>query len=343
MPYTLQDLRRMGFTLEGATRFYDPKKGLAAKDAAMVTDPNTGLPVSLTTFFNTEVVYILTRPFRARNIIPERPLGSADDTNAQFPQGEMLGATAPYSDFSNAGHADANYNWEARDNYLFETVRNVGDLEQSRMARAKINLGAETQRAAAHILDNDANRFAFLGVANLRNYGLLNDPGLNPSIPPMSVTDGSGTVVSWPDKDAMQRFNDVRALYKQLIDQMGGNDNISNNGVETPLILAMSAETYAMLGEVSEFSNKSTLDMILAFFRKVTIVTAPEYSTESGELMQMIIPEVDGTDTAFIAPSEKFNGFAPVRGLSSFSQKFRAGTFGTIIRRPVAVASMLGM
>lgn len=343
MPISLQELRERGFILEGARRFYDPNRNYTAMDADPVTAPNTGVPVEFTTYFNPKVVYILTRPRRARQIINEVTMGSATTSSAKFPVAEIVGSTAPYSDFSNAGHADTNYNWPERDNYLFETIRQVGDLESGVSAEAKINLSADTQKAAALILDNDANRFAFRGVAGKRIYGLLNDPGLNPAIPPIPVDDGSGgTILVWADKSTRQIYDDVRAIYKALIDQLGGNDDVDVDGVDTPIILAMSGDSYAALSEATDF-NVSVMTMLKAFFKNLEVVTAPEYSTDAGELVQMIIPELEGQTTAEIGVSEKFHGFPIVRGLSSFAQKFRAGTFGSVIYRPAAIAAMLGV
>ena len=254
--HQLHDLRKLGFVLEGARRFYDPKRDYnKAMDADPVTAPNTGVPSELTTLFNTKVVWVLTRPRRARRILNEVTMGNASTSSEKFPVAEIVGSSAPYSDFSNAGHADANYTWPVRDNYLFEVVRQVGDLESEASAQAKVNLSADTQKAAAHILDNYANRFAFRGVANRRIYGLLNDPGLNPAIPPLPATaGGGGTVTRWADKTTAQIYNDIRALYAQLIDQLGGNDDVDADGVETRIILAMSANSYATLSAATDFN-----------------------------------------------------------------------------------------
>lgn len=343
---TIHDLKDRGISLAGASRLFDPANPpkQAAMDAALATAPNTGIPAELTTFLSTSVVPVLTRPRRARAIINEVIKGNATTTTTKFPQVEYLGETAPYSDFSQAGRAGVNTDWPARDNYLFQTIREVGDFESELSGLAKVALAAETQKAAAFILDNDHNKFAFLGVAGLRNYGLLNDPGLNPVIPPLAVTPSGGgaTVTAWADKTAQQVYADFKALYNQLIQQLGGNDNVTNDGVDDEIHVAMSAESYEFLGNLSDH-DRTVLDLLKNFFRKLKISTAPEYDTPSGQLVQMMLPNVEGQVTAEIAPSEKFHGFAPVRGLSSFAQKFRAGTFGTIIYRPAAIAGMLGV
>ena len=87
----------------------------------------------------------------------------------------------------------------------------------------------------------------------------------------------------------------------------------------------------------------SVMKMLNDYFGNLTIVKAPEYATASGELMQFIAPVVEGQESIFLAFSEKMYAFAPVREVSSIKQKFRAGTYGAIIRRPAAVAGMIGM
>lgn len=332
--YTLDDAARKGFIVDGATRFYTG----AVMDAAPVTAGNTGVPVEMTTYFDPKVVEILTRPLRARRIAPDVIKGDATTTTAKFSQAEPVGATAPYSDFSQAGHADSNANWVARDAYLFQTIRQLGDLEIQMSAEARINLEMQTQRAAALILDTDCNKFAFNGVAGRRNYGLLNDPGLNATIAPTTVTAGT----TWDKKTAREIFADVLKLYSELVKQMGGNDQIGDAGVESPLILALSSESYTLLGTTTDY-GVTALDMVKNYFQNIEFVTAPEYVTTGGKLMQLILKEYEGQRTVETGQTEKFHAFPIVRQLSGYRQKFRAGTLGALIYRPAAIAGMLGI
>ena len=57
------------------------------------------------------------------------------------------------------------------------------------------------------------------------------------------------------------------------------------------------------------------------------IVTAPEFNTASGELMQLIADEIDGDRTAYSAFTEKLRAGRVVPALSSFSQK-KVGAHG---------------
>ena len=332
MNRALDTLALYGFGMEGATRVMS---GDMARDADLVTAPNAGVPSELTTFFNPKVVEVLRAPLRARAIFPEEKNGDAASTSAKFQMLEYVGHTEPYDDYADGGTADINANWVTRDPYLFQTIRRYGNLEEMRNAAAKLSLAAATQRSAAVIIDTDYNRFAFLGVAGLRNYGILNDPGLNATITPAATGTSSGT--KWETKTTKLIFDDILSLFQQRVLQTAGKVSKDDK-----LIFAMSPETAVRLASATDF-NVSVTKMMDGYFRNYTIVTAPEYATTGGELVQCIAVEIDGQETGVIGFNEKFFAFAPVRKTSSIVQKFRAGTYGAIIKAPAGVAGMLGV
>ena len=60
-------------------------------------------------------------------------------------------------------------------------------------------------------------------------------------------------------------------------------------------------------------------------------------------MLQLICDSVDGMDTGYCAYSVKAHSHPVIRGLSSYSQKVSQSTWGAIIRRPLAVATMVGV
>lgn len=336
MKFTLAQAREYGFSMDTARGWLDwDRLPQLARDAALVTAPNTGIPAELSTYFNPKVVTVLTAPLKARAIFNEEKNGDATTTAAKFRMVEVTGSTQPYNDFSNGGNADTNYNWVPRDNYLFETTRRYGSLEEERAAIAKINLAGDTQMAAAKIIDIDANKFYLRGVAGLRNYGLLNDPGLNATISPAPT--GTGSSPLWANKTTKQRYDDCLLLFQTLVTQLNGNVESTDE-----LTLVMSPALNVLLGAATDF-NVSVLDMLNKYFTRLKIVTVPEYSTPSGQLMQFIAPNIAEEYSGILGFSEKFRAFPLIPQASSFIQKFRAGTYGAIITRPAAIAGMLGM
>ena len=69
----------------------------------------------------------------------------------------------------------------------------------------------------------------------------------------------------------------------------------------------------------------------------------PEYSTAAGEVVQLIVDEVEGQKTVTGAYNEKLRQHAIIRDLSSFKQKKSQGTWGAIVKRPNFIAQMLGV
>lgn len=306
-----------------------------AQDAALVSAPNSAVPVELLMYFDPSVIEILTAPRRSREIFPEVKKGDWTTPAAKFRVMEMTGNTQPYSDYADNGKADVNYNWPTRENYIFETVIRYGDLEQAVTAEAKINLAADKQRAAANTIDVDANRFNFLGVSGKKIYGILNDPSLTATISPANT--GTGPSVLWSTKTTKLIFDDILLLFARLVSQTAGLVD-----EKSKLILAMSPAMAVKLASATDF-NVSVLTMLKGYFSNLTIVSAPQYATTGGQLMQFIAAEVQGQSTGELGFSEKMRAGRLVPNLSSFAQKFTAGTYGAIIKQPMAIAQMLGM
>jgi hypothetical protein len=118
---------------------------------------------------------------------------------------------------------------------------------------------------------------------------------------------------------------------------MGGN--LTRND---ELVLALSPEKEAALSNVSPF-NVPTRTTLMENFPGLRIEPVPEYDTAAGQVMQLIVPQWDGQQTVWTAFTEKMRAHPVVQELSAWSQKFSGGTWGSIIRRPIAVKQMLGI
>ena len=177
--------------------------------------------------------------------------------------------------------------------------------------------------------------FRSYGVAGLQNYGLLNDPGLSAAVSPITkIAGGTG----WTNATANEVLNDVAKLFQQLQSQANGLIDR-----ETKMTLAMSPISDATgLTKVSDF-NVSVADRLKKLYPNMTVKTAPEYTTGSGELLQLIVDELDGQRTASTAFTEKMRAHPIIVAASSFKQKKSQGTWGTVIFRPFLIAQMLGV
>ena len=93
----------------------------------------------------------------------------------------------------------------------------------------------------------------------------------------------------------------------------------------------------------SSLYNQSAADILKKSFPNLRIVTAPEYTTLSGELVQLIVDEFEGQRTASCAFTEKLRAHPIIVGASSFKQKKSQGTWGCVIFRPAFIAQMLAI
>ena len=104
----------------------------------------------------------------------------------------------------------------------------------------------------------------------------------------------------------------------------------------------MSPTSEAELTKTTEF-NVNVADLLKKNFPNLTVKTAPEYTTGSGELVQLIVDELEGQRTASCGFTEKMRAHPIVVQSSSFKQKKSQGTWGTVIFRPFLIAQMLGV
>lgn len=310
-----------------------------AQDAA-ITANNIGTPSALNTYIDPRVVPVLFGATAATKLFPEIKQGDWTKDFTNFPVEEIAGDVSGYSDYGNAVSTDVNYEYPVREQYRFQTVIKYGDLEQDRATAAKIVLASRKQMAAAEIIAKASNRFYLFGVKGKQTYGALNDPNLNAAITPISVNSKS----AWQDKQAADPdgfanvcYNDVNKLFNEL-----SKNNAGNIDANSRIVLAISNTSAPYLNVPNSF-GLTALAMLKQNFPNLEIVTVPELSTDAGEELYMVIPEVLGIETGNTAYGDKFRLGRLVPELSSFTQKAVGTTWGTIIRRPSLVARMLGV
>ena len=327
----LHELNDRGFEFGNVRGWIDAaNKRSLANDAALITTPNTTVPVEFTAYIDPEVVEILTGVRNARKIFSEKKVGDWTTQYMRFPVEEVTGGTQPYSDFANGITSDVNTAWPVREQYVFQTTMSYGDYEQAVNSMARLDLAARKQRAAAEIIDIDANKFALLGVAGKGIYGILNDPNLPAA---------TAVNAQWSTLTSDQIYNDIiENLFNALVTNSGGH--IDSN---SDLVLCMSPAVSVYL-EYGNTYGKTVKDMLKAAFGSIDFVTLPELaSMTAGDTCFMIARYVAGTESAKLPFGLKFKPGRVVPKLSSFEQKFTASTYGGLVLRPFAFASITGM
>jgi hypothetical protein len=319
--------------------------GRMAMDAQpeLITISNSGIPAFLSTYIDPKIIEILLAPMKAIDIVGEETKkGDWTLETAMFPLVESTGQVSSYGDYSETGVAGANVNWVQRQSYTYQVITQWGERELEKMGLARIDWANRQNIASILTLNKFQNKSYFFGVNGLANYGLLNDPTLSAPISPI-VYSGETT---WAQKatitaggGATAVYQDIQALYEQLVSQANGLVELD---MESPLTLAMSpaSEVYLTL---TNMYNVNVFDQLKKNFPKMKVLTAPEYATASGNLVQLIADEMLGQRTATTAFTEKLRAHPVIVKKSSFEQKKSQGTWGCIIFRPFLIAQMLGV
>jgi hypothetical protein len=225
----------------------------------------------------------------------------------------------------------------------------VGDRELEVAGLARLNYVSEVNGAAAYNLDKFLNFSYFFGISGLRNYGLLNDPSLSAALTP-AVKQNGGTAwmtsTNAPNASPNEVYNDILTLITQLVSQTAGLVN-----AESKMVLAMSPVSKMAMNAENSF-GVTTKQLMADNFPSIRIEDAVQYGAQStlnpqgnlaGNLVQLIAESVDGQDTGFCAFSDKMRASPMIRATSSFKQKLVAGTWGAVIKMPIAIAQMVGV
>lgn len=331
---------KYGIVLPGAKDYLKPEFAenySLAMDAqpTMVTTGSSGIPAFFTNYVDPELIRVLVTPMKAAEIIGEVKKGDWTTLTAQFPIVESAGETSSYGDYNHNGMTAANVNWVPRQSYHYQTHTRWGERELEMYGAARIGYAAELNVASALVLNKFQNKSYFYGIAGLQNYGLLNDPSLPASITPNATGTGSG--LTWSTKDGQAVYDDIAKLYGQLVSQTKGLIER-----DSPMTLAMSPTAEVSLTKTNMY-NVNVSDLLKKNFPNLKIETAVEYSTTAGEMVQLIADRLGEQDTAYAAFTEKMRAHAVVTEESSWKQKKSGGTWGAIIRQPLAIATMLGV
>lgn len=323
------------FQKDGVMLRATPEGFACDSQPSLVTVSNSGIPAFLSTFIDPNVIDVLVSPMKAAEIVGnEVKKGDWTMSNAQFPVVESTGETSSYGDYSNDGQSGANVNWPARQSYHYQTITQWGERELEMMGLAKIDWANRQNIASVLTLNKYQNKTYFFGVAGLQNYGLLNDPSLYAPISPVVKTAG-GT--GWTDATGLEVYADIQTLFKQLQTQSNGLVQL-----DSPMKLVMSSVSQVALTKVTQY-NVNVMYMLEKNFPNLKVDTAPEYATDAGELVQLIVESIDGQRTVDVAFTEKLRAHPIVVDMSSFRQKKSQGTWGAIVYRPFAISQMIGV
>lgn len=329
----IAQLARAGVILpHGVTDVSTPSNQFAM-DAASLTPtlvgtPNAGIPSFLTTYVDPKVIEVLVAPMKAAEIVGESKKGDWTTLTATFIQAEPLTKVATYGDYSADGDSSANINYPQRQAYFFQTWTRWGERELEMAGAGRVDWAAQLNYSSALGLAKFLNSTYLFGVSGLQNYGLTNDPRL---VAPVAAP------VNWATGAPEDIYNSLVTQFKQLQTQSQG---IIEQDDELNLALAPTA-----VGDLNRVNTYglSAAKLIKDAFPKMNLVTVPEYDTAGGRLVQMWAPKIEGQESATCAFTEKMRAHAIERYSSYYRQKKSAGTWGSVIFRPLAMAAQIGV
>jgi hypothetical protein len=319
--------------------------GLMAMDAAypLVTTANSGIPAMLSTYIDPKMIDVLVAPMKAAEAAGgEVKKGDWTTRTAMFPVIESTGEVTSYGDYNNSGSAGANFQFPNRQSYHFQTVTQWGERELADAGLAKVDWAARLNIASALALNKYQNKTYLFGVSGLQNYGMLNDPSLPADLTPNTKTAG-GTAWILPTgqvnatnleilQDVQKMFFNLQAAAQGLVD------------VDAKLTLIMSPQSsVAMTVANGTVTTVTAWDLIHKAFPNLEIRTVPEYATAGGQKVQLVLDEYEGQRTWDCAFTEKMRAHPIILEMSAFKQKKSAGTWGTIVFRPVFIRGMIGV
>ena len=298
-----------------------------AMDAAspLVTAANGAVPAMFTTHVDPKVIEVLVEPMKMAQAFSEVKKGEWTSNSVIFPVVESVGETSSYGDFNENGLSDVNANWPSRQPYHYQNIIRVGEKEMALAGTAGLDWASRKQISSVLTLNKFQNKSYIYGIAGLQNYGMLNDPQLLPSI----------TDTGWAAKDGQGIYVSCQKLFVQLVKQTGG---LVDRDASMTLIMSpgMDSETT----KTNQY-NVNVNDQLKKNFPNLSIVTVPEYKTDAGEMVQLVVDNYEGQATVELSFTEKLRAHALIQELSGFKQKRSQGTNGAIIYRPLFIASML--
>lgn len=314
-----------------------------AMDAAfpLVTTPNSGIPAMLSTFIDPKLIEVLVAPMKAAEAVGnEMKKGGWVTRTVMFPMIESTGEATSYGDYNNSGSSGANFQFPQRQSYHYQTITQWGERELEEAGLAKVDYAARLNIASALTLNKYQNKTYLFGVSGLQNYGMLNDPALPADLTPNTKTAGgtswitSGGVIN---ATAVEVQKDISKMFYALQGRLSGLVETTDR-----MTLIMSPKSSVALTITDQF-NVNVMDILKKTYPNLEIRTVPEYSTGSGEKVQLVKEDIEGQRTWDCCFTEKMRAHPIVVELSSFKQKKSAGTWGTVIYRPAAVVGMLGV
>ncbi len=304
-----------------------------------VTSPSITTLVQFLQNWLPGMVAVLTAARKADEIIGISTVGSWEDEEIVQPILENTGTAVPYGDTTNVPLANWNVNFVTRTVVRFESGMRVGNLEEARAARQRINSGETKRKSCALTLEINRNQVAFFGYdsGNNSTYGFLNDPSLPAYI---QVATGVGGY-NWSQKTFLEICVDIRTALGAL--QVNSQDTIEPG--KTKITLAIATASVIYLSTVSDFGMSVWGWIKETWGDSVRVVSAPQLNNANAsdnvfyafaETVEDGLSTDDARTFIQVVPS-KFQILGVMKLTKGYEEDYSNATAGSMNKRPYAV------
>jgi len=318
----------------------------AAPDLApLVMTAALGSPIQFLQAWLPGFIHIITAARNLDRLIGSTTAGSWEDEEIIFGTLEPTGLPQPYGDYTAVPLASWNVNFERRSIVRFEQGMEVGDLEQLRTARMKVDSAAEKRNSAGLSLDILRNRIGFYGFNSGagRTYGFLNDPNAPAYV---NVAAGAGGL-PWSTKVFKEITADIREVAASL--------QANTTGVFNPqrdnwvMALPTSVSQYLTVMTDQGISVQKWIDD--TFKGKLRIEDAPELQGANGGANALIAWAETIQDGASSDGGKVWEQIVPVRfrtigserRIKAYVEDYGNALAGALLKRPYAVVRRSGI
>jgi hypothetical protein len=308
-----------------------------------------GVPQYLTTVWTTRVFEVITRAIVIDRVTHDFQQGVWGVTNIVIPVVTFTGLPALYSDYGLQGNTSINVNWINRQVVYFEHPLIYGDLTVAQFSIAKIDYINYMRQSVMEQIKLHQDAIGFYGYSeNMQVFGLLNDPGLAPTIQAgiKAAAPAGSSQTLWQYATYFEIIADISYLYGTVLARAGGNV-----GTDEKCYLLVPPSVYVYLTLITApLGNIPFKQWLKDSFPNLEIIQAPLLQgtgTPIGSVtpnqVVLIFDNIKGQPSVLNAYTTLYNSHGTVRLASSYQEKVSYGLAGVIITNPLGVQVMSGV
>jgi hypothetical protein len=285
------------------------------------------------------IVEIITAKRSIDEIVGRTTVGSWEDEQIIQQVLALTGAAQPYGDQTNVPLSSWNQTFVERTVVRFELGLRVGNLEEARAARVRVDSAAQKRSSAALQLEIQRNAVGFYGYNSGlgSTYGFLNDPNL-----PAYVNAVNG---NWATATFLQIQQDILTALQALRTQSQGR--ITPN--KDPITIALPVAVVDYLATPSQYGN-SVWNWLSEFYSNVRIVDAVQLNGANGgaNVMYVFADKVldsgsDDQNTFVQVVPATFQMMGIQKLAKGYEEDYSNATAGVMTKRPYAVVRVSGL